>query len=443
MKAHLTRILGSDWGIYSTRGMVIASNFLTLLVIATLMEVDEFGRFAFMWAATLTMSAIASVGAPNLLLRELSAYQAEGYHGIARGQALRLALLWPALILSAAAAAALAAAKLGLWDTVMTGWGAGDATVSSTVLSMVAVAFLVGLIHVQGTLFRVLGRTNMAMLLNDAGPQALMLGATLGLSLSGSPRAATVFAAFLILAPCAMLLVTLLNARLLVAMLVVLPVGSDRSSRVSPFAFWGSTITTMLWVQVDILLAALFLSPAALGQYQILKRVANLASVPKIVANWATAVPVGKAFAGGRISEVQRYCGHALRLSLWPLALLLVVTLSSMPLLIALFDLAEGPIPWIVLGLLLASAAANVLAGPNFSVAAQCRMEGAALWARSTGVFVTVGLIATAGSYGEIAIAAAVLAGSVCANAVICGRVRGTLGVDTSAYSLVRRRVEV
>lgn len=62
MKALRARLLRSDWGVYSTRGMVIAPNFLTLLVIATLMEADEFGRFAFMWAATLTLSAIASVG---------------------------------------------------------------------------------------------------------------------------------------------------------------------------------------------------------------------------------------------------------------------------------------------------------------------------------------------------------------------------------------------
>lgn len=424
------RLLNSDWSLYLIRGGVVGANFFSMLVIAFLMKADEFGYYALMWASAMSLSSVTSVGAPSLLLRELSAYQVDGYCGISRGHALRLILVWPAVLL--VAVVGLAAAV----PAILPVFGGSAPALGPTLLA-VAAAFAINILNVIAVVYRILGHAGMAMALRDAGPQALMLVATILVAFRGRPEAQTSFAAFLILTFATVAIALVLTQQRLKEQFARLPKDHVAGRRVLVAGFWGTTVANMVWTQVDILLGGLVLAPAALGHYQVLKRIANLAAMPQIIANWSAVLQIGRAFAAGDNGRIQAECRKALGLAVFPLLGLLVGTILAMPLIIRVFDLPPTSGTWIVMIFLLAGSATNVLFGLNFLVASQCHLEHHALGTRIVGLVVTALLIAGFGAKGNIPVAIAYFAGMLAANVALWAAVRNRLGVDTSVAALL------
>lgn len=437
MWTRVTRLLNSDWGLYLTRGGVVGTNFFSMLVIAFLMKADEFGYYALMWASAMSLSSVVSVGVPSLLLRELSAYQVDGYCGISRGHALRLILVWPAVLLVAVVGLAAAAGP-----AILPVFGKPVPALGPTLLAAAA-ALAINILNVIAVVYRILGHAGMAMALRDAGPQALMLVATILVAFRGRPEAQTSFAAFLILAFVTVSMVLVLTRQRLKEQFTRLPKDHAAGRHVIVTGFWGTAVANMVWTQVDILLGGLVLAPAALGHYQVLKRIANLAAMPQIIANWSAVVQIGRAFAAGDNGRIQAECRKTLGLAVFPLLGLLAGTILAMPLIIRVFDLPPTSGTWIVMIFLLAGSATNVLFGLNFLVASQCHLEHHALGTRIVGLVVTALLIAGFGAKGNIPVAIAYFAGMLAANVALWAVVRNRLGVDTSVAAIIRKTGQV
>lgn len=436
MWTRVTRLLNSDWGLYLTRGGVVGMNFFSMLVIAFLMKADEFGYYALMWASAMSLSSIVSVGAPSLLLRELSAYQINGYCGISRGHVLRLVLVWPVVLLVTVVGLAVTV------PAILPVFGKPVPALGPTLL-VAAAAFAINILNVIAVVYRILGHAGKAMALRDAGPQALMLVATILVAFRGRPEAQTSFAAFLILAFATVAMALVLTQQRLKEQFARLPKDHVAGRRVLVAGFWGTTVANMVWTQVDVLLGGLVLAPATLGHYQLLKRIANLAAMPQIIANWSAVVQIGRAFAAGDNGRIQVECRRALGLSVVPMLTVVVGTILAMPLFVRAFDLPATSNTWIVMALLLAGSAMNVLSGLNFVVASQCHLERHAMGARIAGLVVTVLLIASLGAMGVTFVALANLAGVLATNLVLWVIVRNRLGVDTSIAAIIRKTGQV
>ncbi len=431
MGARLTRLLTSDWRVYAIRGGVVGANFLSLLVIAYLMEAPDFGRFVFMWSVAMSLSAIASVGAPALLMRELSSYGATDYQSVSRVQALRLMLFWPAVILSITVAAVVAAGPSLLIAL------ARPQLALATVLLVATAAFAINLFNIVAVFYRSLGRTGIAMAFRDAGPQGLILLAAILSSLFGSPTPHTVFLGFLVLAVFLLAGAVIWRRREIVKELRRLP-ARPKKARTSISGFWGIGVANIIWTQSDILLAGLFLPATTLGYYQLIKRIANLSGMPQIVSNWVVIIPIGRAYADGAFDRIQDLCCRALRLSVPPLALLMTLSVLGMPIIVRFFNLPGDATTWWVLAILLAGSATNVLFGPNFVLASQCRLEKVAFHTRLLGLGVTAALIVCNSWKSEVSIALAVFIGILVANVLLWNVIRVRLGVDTSVITLLR-----
>lgn len=311
------------WTLYLSRGGVVALNAVSTLVLGLLMEPEAFGRFVYLWSATLTLSAIASMGGAQFLLREMSARQAGEHHGVTRDFALRLAFLYPLLLILAAV----------LLFEMLRAWLPGSARyldiLQGNVPLVATGAYLLNVAaHIANPL-RISGRANLAMLFRDGWAQMLLLLA----ALFNLAAAWDLSAHGLLLSFVGMALVLLLGLALWVAA-KGLPAGMFRGAGRAPryqFSFWGNGILGTMTSQVDIIIAGNYLAPAGLGTYQILKRFANLLSLPQIVANWLVIVTIGRYYAAGDLDAVQGQCRVGLRYSLLPGALLLVLGLVASP----------------------------------------------------------------------------------------------------------------
>ncbi|MBN2906944.1 MAG: hypothetical protein JXJ18_09580 [Rhodobacteraceae bacterium] len=431
MRARARHLMASDWGIYGTRGAVVGTNFVALLVVAFLMTAEDFGRYALMWSAALSLSAMASMGAPALLMREFSARQAGAHNGVTRAQAMRLVFLWPILILSGIAAAA------GLLGPRLADLTGGAAIPARTVALVAGTALVINFTNVLAVPFRVMGRTGLSMALRDAGPQTAMVLASLVLSTVGSVRPETVFMLFLGIAPLPLAAgLYLLRSRPRGGVDFFAAAPRPPTARASFGGFWGMAVTNMIWTQIDILLGGLVLGAADLGHYQVLKRVANLCSMPQVVANWAVVVTLGRAHADKDTPRLQAACRRGAQLTLLPGLALLAITILAMPIVLWAYDIPATPMLWTTVAILMAASAINVGFGANFAVAMQCRMEKTALVSRLAGLALASAVVISTGTMGMAWVAAGYALGAAISNAMLWQAIRRRIGVDSSINAL-------
>lgn len=431
----LSKVLVSDWGLYISRFAIVGMNFLSLLIIAFVMETENFGRFVFMWSATVTLAAIISIGGPALLLREFSANKGSELQGVSLRYALRLGLLWPMILMLCLGVGLQIAAPL------IQNIGDGVLLSKRDMWLVLFASFALHLFNVLAVPLRVASFANLAMGLRDAGPQLAMTISALLLFLRDEPTPEMVFSLFFVIAglilACGVLaLVWSLKDGLFVS------ASAPKTSK-SVWGFWGTTVTNVLWSQIDILVGGLFLSAAELGVYQIIKRIANLAALPQIIGNWAVVVRVGRAYATRNIAEIARACRRAIELSFPPMIILVVSCLISFPLVRTVFDLPDIPVFWIVLCLLLAGSASNVAFGANFSVASQCHLEKIALLARLLGIALTTAMVLSISGAGIAGVAVATLLGMLVSNVVLWMVIWKKFGVDTSVFAVLSERMKV
>lgn len=429
----MMRLVRSDWSLHGARGLVVGGNATSLLVLGALMEPAGFGRFVYWWSVALVLSVVASLGGQPFLLREMSARQGHPARGVRRGRALRIALVWPGLILSATALAA-------LWIAPAAAALAGRTGPPPAVLVLVpAAAYMINLSGHAALPLRVDGHAIAAMLLKDGGPQLLLLAAALMLSAGGGLDPVRLLATFVLLAVLAVAAVAAVLAQRSAAR----PLWREAGTGPPPGAalgFWGSTVLGAAWTQADILLGGLVLPAAELGAYQILKRLANLAASPQIVANWTVVVGIGRAYAAGDRVAIQAECRRAARLAVGPALLFGLAVAAGLPMVLQFYGIAGEPGVWLAFALLLLAAWSNVGFGASFVVAIQCHLERVAVAARLVAIACcTVPVLALAAALSPAGLAAAYAAGSLASNLFLWAVNRRRLGVDSSALCLLGR----
>lgn len=418
-------------GIYFTRLSVVGANLVSLLLIAFLMEPAEFGEFAFMFSAALTTSAIVSFGAPALFLRELSAALDAETIKISRSQALRLVVYWPLSLLLI-----LLSVALILREPLANQFGRTPPTTYQLILLFIF-AGQINFINLLAVLYRVQGYVGIAMAFRDAGPQAVMLVAAAAATFLSEAASANVFS----------IGVATQFLGILFCILILWPTIRERLQRLSATlpntsisGFWGTTVANMSWTQIDILLGGLLLSASDLGQYQIVKRIANFANMPQIVVNWLVVVGVGSAFSANRIDDIQAITHRAMRLSVAPLIVFIILITLAAPILLGSFGIGMNQDTLFLLLILLLGASLNVLFGPNYVVASQCKMEKSAFLSRLLGLGSCALPILALHPTEPYLVALAYLLGTIISNLWLWRRIHFSIGIDTSIISLMKPR---
>lgn len=429
----LTTLFGGKLSLFATRGGVVGLNLVATLLLAAILSPADFGRFVFLWAVVSLLSAFAALGGHGYLMREASARQADPVFGVTRLEAAVIVFVWPAALLLAVAAAVL------VFGPTLLSWTGREPPVVTNVALVSAAAFMLVLLGHAATPFRIEGQQVFSMLVRDAGPHAILILSALVAGASGSTSSWVVLTAFVCITAA---LVTALFLRVFVFRRTYTPfwreAGSKRGKGI--LDFWGNTILSTVSSQIDILLGGLVLSDVALGQYQILKRLANLTSLPQIVADWAKIVDVGRLFAANELARVQNACRDGARISFLPSVVLLLIMIGAMPVILSFYEIESDSRAWSVFLLLAGASLANVFCGINFIVANQCGMERHALYARILAVLlVAFGILLKGNELSDVALAFAAFFASTVSNLALVIWLRRNLGIDTSALSLFSR----
>ena len=418
-------------GLFATRGVVVGLNFASLLIVAAFMEPKEFGAFVFLWSAAQLLSGFASMGSVNYLMREGSARQGDPMRGVTRIEALRIAFGLPAAILAVCAGGAL---LIAAW----VGDLAAFANVSALdILSVcAATGTLIALAH-SATPLRLNDMQTASMLVRDAGPQSIILAVVAIDAFVGALTPAAVLLAF------AGVGLALALTAITFGITRKTPLWRDEGGKRigGQRGFWGSSIMGMGATQFDIFLGGFFLREEELGVYQIIKRLANLISMPQIIVNWALVVRLGKNYAEGALGAIRKDCQAG---SFWGVIsgmFLTVALIIAMPFIFDFYAVTDQSAGWIVFALLATSNLANLAFGLNLALAAQSNREHIAFMARTLGLGIGIAIVfASANAYGTWALAMAVLIGAIFTQSLAAWRIWKELQVDTTFVGAVVRR---
>ena len=422
----------SDWALYVVRGGVVAVNVCSLLLLGLLMSADDFGRFVFLWSIILTTASIASIGGPQYLMREMSARQAGEQHGTTWQFAALIAFVLPLAVLAFIGLISLLAAPL-LEMLEMPALSLVD------ILMISSCAFVINATSHMATPLRIGGHQNIAMLLRDAGAQFyLIIGAT-SLYLS---HALTIKSLLIFFAVISVSMAMITGIWILKKIGKNLLFTTQKPKTRYQLSFWWSSILGTLSSQIDILLAGLFVSPATLGNYQILKRFANLTSLPQIIANWSVIVGVGKAFANRDYKSMDFYCKKALRISLIPSLILMALCIAISPIIFRLYQISMNAENFSTYIILLLSSIISIFLGVNFVVASQCHLERAAATSRFLGMLFTgCAILYFQSTLSLISLALFSVTGAIISQSFVWLYVKKRIGVDTSAIMLFSKKI--
>lgn len=423
-----------DWTLFATRGGIVGLNFLSVLVIAAVMSADDFGKFVYFWAMSMALAAIASLGGQNYLLREGSARQVDPARGVTRWEAIKIAVIWPSLALSAIGLLAISL-PIELFLTLRL-----NPPQPFEVVILCAVSWVLILLSHLATPFRVCAHKTFSMFVSDAGPHLILLVVIIG---GASFSVTDPYSILLAFVAVGLLVIVILAAIAFSPKLLTTPLwrtsGSARGDGL--VGFWGISVLGVFSAQIDILLGAMVLNPAELGQYQILKRLANLASLPVVVANWAVVVRIGKAFAAGNFDDIQAACRRGAELAFFPGMGLVAALMFLLPGFLWFYNIENTMTTWIVFSLLATASIINFTCGVNFAVAAQCKLENFALFSRLIGLTAAVSIIVLLGEgLSELRLAAAMLFALGLSNLTLWTLIYRTLEVDTTVFCLLKRR---
>lgn len=416
-------------GLFLIRFGVIGAQLIVLLVLAALMQRSEFGAFAYGWAAIQMVGSLISLGGPGYLLREMSARQAGPEYGPAPLQVLLIASAGPALL------------ALIVWFIIRSLISHNLLPLPSPDFAIVIVlgGWLNNLVANIAVPIRVSGAPNTAMFYRDGLGHLIVLAS--GFSVAATAPAVS---ALRVLEGYCALAVLVVAAGLVIAALRTRTAsyfgnGKQRFS----LAFWASGLTAMLAAQIDILIGGLFLNPAHLGSYQILRKAANLLSLPQIIANWSIAVEASKAFASGDRVSLRDSAREGLMIAIIPAIALGVTLVLASPALFSWYHIPADTNSLMTFLILTTGGLANVGFGANFLIAAQCHLEHLALRARLIALFagaVFLGCLSPA--LGTTGVAVAMATSTTLMNVLIWLDVQRRLGVDTSIFSLLRHRTQ-
>lgn len=408
--------------LYASRFSAVLLQSVSLLLIAGLIGVEEFGRFAFLFSASQVMAVILSIGSPQLLQRELPSRDAL-YDGIGN-----LRIVSQSLLKTFAFAAAIAVFLVTIGSVDFNLFGA---IFLHEAMLITFAGLLLGILHIAVAVVRVARSATYSMMLRDLVPYFLFLLGFLGLFYIGLPSARDVLLIY-----CAALGISFLASMLASIDYLSKRKGGIVEGKISNkqhLTFWGSSIIGTALSQIDTLVARFFLSDAGLGIYSILRRVSNLISIPQVIADWSINVKVATDFALGNYGALQQHANRGLLLAVPVSAVILALLLLSSPVWLAYFDVSVTGGVVLIFMLLLGAQFFNVMSGANMLFASQCREELYVVKARM--ISLAVGIVVMTGGashFGGVGIAIGVLLAVILVNTLVVRHVHSKTGTWTS-----------
>ncbi|NEX23284.1 hypothetical protein G3480_23805 [Thiorhodococcus mannitoliphagus] len=395
-----------------------------LFVVAALIGIDEFGRFAFMFGGAQVMTVFFEAGSPLLLLRVLPARDvAAGGWGSA---ALVIRCLLRTLVL--ALASLVLATALLVW---------GNAEIGRELLLAALTGFLLSVLHNLIAVVRVAKSAIFSMLLNDVFPHlGFFLVLIVFIALGGQS------AEWLILIYCFAVLVAVILSIISCKTYLVdrgpywCDAGVGEVFRISHF--WGGALSGAALSQLDIMLARVLLDEGMLGIYALLRRTSNFVSMPQVIANWTINQQVAREFQRRDISALQELANRGLALAV-PVSLSLLVLIATFSVCwLPLFNVEPDRTVVSLLIILLFAQAVNVLFGANALFATQCDQEAYLFQLRLLTLALSAAVMVLAGwLFGAMGLALTVLFAMGIMNAALSYRVRCEVGVWTTVRILI------
>ena len=375
-----------------SRGAIVAVNFGVMMLLAARLGLDAFGDLAVMWGIALVAAPVVSLGGPLLLLRALTDGGGVSSHGL-----LLHIVTGPATITLIGLVGCAAVWPTVAWELIFLN------------------AFCINALSCLASVMRALGSVNASMALRDCGPQiALGLGAVV----AGPILLQTAFFMGVLVCFAWMGIWRHPERTKIIDDTYATP-------RVSP-ALWGASVLGVGLSQVDIIVGGALLSPAQIGLYVLLRRVANLVALPVSVATWVSANEVSKSHASGNVDDLQLASKLGSRVALVPGLLLFAAGVLSLPFL---------PVDArAIFAVLLIGAILQVVFASGFTVATLAGMAQYAVLSRgfSICVYMAFALWVVGPVANALAYSGAISLGSVALWAAIRQRTQ----VDTSALAL-------
>lgn len=393
------RTIFSFAGIASIRVLTAVSQLILIAGASQVFSKDEFGRFAIAYALARLLQAGSGLGAQSYLLKDIPYRQVHGRPWHSNRSAALYFVVAPLAICIVAGVAleSLATFGGGIYP-LLAGQGAAIAVF----------AFLWTILVTLAVYVRTLRSSSEAMLLKElAAPAALLV--TMGLGWLNGDISITQL---------------LLGAGLLLLLgeLVMigwhlykswLPVGGPNGESV-PFpelrAYWGTVLLNTMTSQLDIVLAGIVLSPAAVGLYTIIKRITYVMTLAVSVVVWMYAPRISRASAAANTTALYHFARRCMQFTLAPAAVVLLLLLVAIPWWTAYFDIDTNKTFWILFALMLGSQILSVSLGSTMMFATQTGQPLLMVKSLSRAIAIVAPLTLVAGSIvGVIGVAASQL----------------------------------
>ncbi len=419
--------------------MIVGSNFAVMIALAWLLSPDDFGRLVYFWTFALVLSALGTIGAPAFLLRELSAQLGKGDDAprFSAGLAILLSLLLPSVVIGA-----LTAGLIVLAGTTSL-FAAGIQPTTSELIAVGVIAWLINGVSNLAIYSRMIDQVNLSMGMRDAAPPLILLLATgIGFLIhAGAPGVLAIYHIYIGLA--AVLLCIWAAQIFLVDRRVNRLMEWRRIGRFpNIFGFWGMQATNALSAGIDVMVGGLFLGEAQLGYYQLVKRIANVAALPQIVANWSVIVALGKAHGADDAIGIRHAVRHGARIALVPLAVLLPLAAAVITGVTFWLGYPMDGTALAIAVLLLAASATNVVFCGNPVLVLQTGLEYWALMAQIAAMvlFGACLLLLLHWSESPTVLASVQFISILASNAVLWCVIWRRLRVDSSLFAIITHR---
>ena len=416
---------------------MVSLNVFSLFILAWVLPATDFGQFVFLWAIAIALGVLAAAGGPAYLLRELSARRQKADRGILPLELFTIAIVAPAIII---------ASVYVLYATLpLNVFGLGSDKIETDHIPMVcAASYTFVLLNYFSVYLRIANLPNFAMFAGEGGQHLVLMCSsiiTLAIAEASVLNILQMYLAVFLLSLALLVLAAIFGHLPRISIWRNPAVRRRRGLR----DFWGTGVVTAVSSQIDILLGGLFLNFSSLGYYQILRKFANLANLPKLIATWTAMIPIGAAHASDDLSRVRKECRKAARNVYLPSIAIFPTIIASAIIAFHLLSYEWNLDAVLAFAALLSSAAVNLYFCTNFAVAAQCGLEKYVLVSRICGLIVAVTIILAVGeNASSFSLALSVLAALTVANLLVWASVYHRLKIDTSMASsfMVRRALK-
>ena len=392
----LQRTFFAFFGITTIRALTAVSQVVIIAVASTLFGKDEFGRFVICYALARLLQAGSGLGAQSYLLKDIPYRQVYGHpwHSV-RTTALFFVVGPLVICILAGVIFERLAVNNVFFYPLLTGQGA----------SVAFFAFFWTILVTLAAYVRALRSSSEAMFLSElTAPLTLLLAMGVG------AWRGELSVIWLLTSAGLMLLLVELMMLGWHAWKSWMPVGGPCGESVSfkeLRAYWGTVMLNTMSSQIDIVLAGVVLSPASIGLYAVIKRVANVTTFAVSVVVWMYAPKVSRASAANNISALSCIARRSIQFTLGAGVIILMLLLVFLPWWTSFFEIAKDETFWVLLVLMLGGQMLSVSLGTTVMFATQTGHPQIMVKSLSIAVAVVAPLILIAGSmFGVIGVAA-------------------------------------